>query len=266
MRTSSPSGTEVESRMTATSRNDTMAPANRAETSMTCPMWERSLVPIATTSPVETLRGRVPPRWTAWRPTSCTVRYAATSQLVTANRCRMIPVTAWTSPRASITAAYVSSAEPSLAATPRSMARPMTAGITAWQLIQTMPNAMPPARVRHWPLAIHHRKAPGELCTAVPGWSRGRRRTAPRYGAGDRSANRLLARPVSSVRVPQEASAKAIALAAPSGLIRSTIWPGFPSRCRLTSNAVAPPDSANAWASQRAGHTGSGIAAPAGRR
>ena len=29
---------------------------------MTCPMCERSLVPIATTSPVDTLRGRVPPR------------------------------------------------------------------------------------------------------------------------------------------------------------------------------------------------------------
>ena len=65
---------EVFSRITDTRRNDTIAPAKRAVTSMTFPMWERSLVPIATTSPVDTLRGRVPPRCTAWRPTSWTVR------------------------------------------------------------------------------------------------------------------------------------------------------------------------------------------------
>ncbi len=58
----------------------------------------RSLVPIATTSPVDTLRGRVPPRWTVCRPTSWTMRYAAVSQFVTAKRCRMIPLAAWTRP------------------------------------------------------------------------------------------------------------------------------------------------------------------------
>ena len=66
--------TEVCSRITETSRNDTMAPAKRAETSMTWPRWEMSLVPMATTSPVETLRGSVPPRCTVCRPTSWTVR------------------------------------------------------------------------------------------------------------------------------------------------------------------------------------------------
>ncbi len=60
--------------MTATSRKETIAPTNRADTSMTWPRWDRSLVPIATTSPVETLRGSVPPSCTAWRPTSWTVR------------------------------------------------------------------------------------------------------------------------------------------------------------------------------------------------
>ena len=103
--TSSPSGTDAFSRITATSRNDTIAPANRAETSMTLPMCERSVLPMAATSPVETLRGSVPPRWVAWRPTSCTVRYAAVSQLVTANRCRMMPVTAWTTPMPNISPA-----------------------------------------------------------------------------------------------------------------------------------------------------------------
>ena len=72
--TTRPSGTEGCSRITATSTNETIAPANRAETSMTWPRWDRSLVPIATTSPVVTLRGRVPPRCVVCRPTSCTVR------------------------------------------------------------------------------------------------------------------------------------------------------------------------------------------------
>ena len=182
--TSSPSGTEVASRIAATSTNETTAPANRAETSMTCPMLDRSLVPIATTSPVETLRGSVPPRCTVWRETSWTVRYAAVSQLVTANRCRMMPLTACTSPIASITPAYMSSAWPSLADTPRSIARPITAGITACALIQTMPQAIPSTRVCHWPLATHHRNRLGDLTSAVPGWSRGRRRTPPSLRSG----------------------------------------------------------------------------------
>ncbi len=79
-----------------------MAPAKRADTSITWPRWEMSLVPIVTTSPVDTFLDRVPPSSTVWRPTSCTVRYAATSQLVTANRWRMMPVTACTRPIASI--------------------------------------------------------------------------------------------------------------------------------------------------------------------
>ena len=49
------------------------------------------------------------------------------------------------------------------------MARPITAGITAWQLIQTMPKHMPPTSVCHCPRAIHQRNAPGELCAARPG-------------------------------------------------------------------------------------------------
>ncbi len=84
--TTSPSVTEVWSRITATSRKETMAPENRADTSITWPRWEMSLVPIVTTSPVETLRASVPPSSTVWRPTSCTVRYAAISQFVTAKR------------------------------------------------------------------------------------------------------------------------------------------------------------------------------------
>ena len=90
------------------------------------------------------------------------MRYAAISQLVTANRCRMIPLTAWTRPISSMIRAYFTSSLVSLAATPRSIARPITAGITACVLIQTMPKSIPMTRVRHWPLAIHHRNAPGD--------------------------------------------------------------------------------------------------------
>ena len=88
-------------------------------------------MPMDTTSPVATRRGRVAPRCVAWRVTSCTVRYAAVSQFVTANRCRMIPEPACKSPTPSMTAVMVSSARVSPVATPRSMAAPISAGMTA---------------------------------------------------------------------------------------------------------------------------------------
>ena len=88
--------------------------------------------------------------------------------------------------------AYWSSAWVSLAATPRSIARPITNGITAWLLIQTMPKNMPSSRVRHWPLAIHHRKRTADRWSAVPGWSRGSGRTRPRYGGGGCDFDRIM--------------------------------------------------------------------------
>ena len=72
--TTRPRDTDVLSRIADTSRKDTMAPLNRAVTSMSWPRCERSEVPIATTSPVDTFRDRAPPRCTECRPTSCTVR------------------------------------------------------------------------------------------------------------------------------------------------------------------------------------------------
>ena len=104
------------------------------------------------------------------------------SQLVTAKRCRMMPLPACTSPTPNSSAAHSSSAEVSRAATPRSIARPMIAGITAWALIHTTPNSMPMTRVRHCWRAIHHKNLPGDRWSGVPGWSRGRWRTVPRYG------------------------------------------------------------------------------------
>ena len=91
------------------------------------------------------------------------------SQFVTANRCRMIPLAAWTRPMPNSRPAYFSRASVSLAATPSSMARPITAGSTAWLLIQTMPKHIPPSSVCRWPLAIHHRKRTADRWSAVPG-------------------------------------------------------------------------------------------------
>ena len=105
-------------------------------------------MPIATTSPVATFFDRVAPRWVACRATSWTVRYAAVSQFVTANRCRMMPDTAPTTPIPSSTAAHSSSRDVSRPATPWSIALPITAGITAEEHIQMMPNVIPPSRVR----------------------------------------------------------------------------------------------------------------------
>ena len=78
--------TEVRSSRKATKTKEKRAPAARATMSIALPMCERSLVPIATTSPVATRFGSVAPRWTACRVTSCTTRYAAVSQFVTARR------------------------------------------------------------------------------------------------------------------------------------------------------------------------------------
>ncbi len=160
--TSSPSWTDVLSRIADTRRKDTIAPAKRAVTSITLPTWSRSLVPMAMTSPVLTLRGSEPPRRTVWRVTTWTTRYDAVSQLVTAKRCRMIPVKACRRPMANMTLAQNTSRSWSRAATPWSIARPSTAGSTAWQDIQMMPKAMPPRRVCHWPFASHHRNRRGD--------------------------------------------------------------------------------------------------------
>jgi hypothetical protein len=61
----------------------------------------------------------------------------------------MIPVAAWTSPISSRASAHLRSSPGSRSATPRSIARPITAGMTAWALIQTMPKSIPPVRVCH---------------------------------------------------------------------------------------------------------------------
>ena len=96
--TTSPSCTDVESRITATTTSEMTAPANRPSTSIADPKCSRSLAPMLTTSPVATRRCSVPPSSTALRVRICCTRYAAVSQFETAARCRRIPAIAPASP------------------------------------------------------------------------------------------------------------------------------------------------------------------------
>ncbi len=167
----------MRSRRNATKPNEKTAPAARATTSIALPMCERSLVPIATTSPVATRLGSVAPRRTDCRVTSWTTRYAAVSQFVTASRWRSSPEADWRRPMPSMSPASPSRVSGSFAATPRSIASPTTAGIAAWHAIHTTAMRIASSMVCHCPLASHHRNRPGERESGVPGWARGRRRT-----------------------------------------------------------------------------------------
>ena len=115
-----------------------------------------------------------------------TVRYAAVSQLVTANRCRMMPLTACSSPIASITPAYMSSARPSLADTPRSIATDH-GGHYGLRAHQTMPQAIPSTRVCHWPLATHHKNRLGGPHVRRSGMVEGKAAHCPQRRERDRS-------------------------------------------------------------------------------
>ena len=99
--------------------------------------------------------------------------------------------------------AHFSSSAESWSATPRSIARPRTNGITAWVLIQMMPKSMPSARVCHCPLASHHRYRPGDRWSAVPGWSRGSLRTRPTVRTSGKVSDRFSARSSSVGRAHQ---------------------------------------------------------------
>ena len=85
----------------------------------------------------------------------------------------MMPLAAWTSPIANIRPAYFTSSLESRAATPRSIARPITAGITACALIQAIPKSIPITRVRHCPFAIHHSSRPADRWSAIAGMVEG---------------------------------------------------------------------------------------------
>ncbi len=59
--TTSPRVVDVLSRISATTKKETTAPAPRPMTSIELPTWARSEDPIEMTSPVETWRGSVAP-------------------------------------------------------------------------------------------------------------------------------------------------------------------------------------------------------------
>ncbi len=135
----------------------TTDPVPRAVMSMPPPMCETSATPTLTTSPVASRLGRVAPRRVAWRLVTWIVRNAAPSQLTVENRCRITPAAAWIAPRASSTPDQRSRAPASPAATPASIARPMTAGVSACVAIHSTPQAMPPAIVGHCARAAQSR-------------------------------------------------------------------------------------------------------------
>jgi hypothetical protein len=138
--TTRPSGSDACSMITVTVASATTAPAPRAVMSMALPMWAISEVPTLTTSPVATRLGSVPPSRLACHAVTCTVRYEALSQLVTANRCRMMPAAAWVRPSASSASDHAASPDMSLPAS-ASTARPTAAGMSDCVTIQTIPSA-----------------------------------------------------------------------------------------------------------------------------
>ena len=169
----------------------------------------------------------------------------------------MIPLTACTSPISSRINDPSASCAESLAATPRSIARPITAGITAWSSSRRCRRTSRRRGCATGPFAIHHRNRPGDRWSAVPGWSRGSWRTAPTVR--ERGQERTL------FGVGQEAAAEA-PREADRGGGAGGVHP-YDDLARLAVEAKAdwnarrPAGSTNTWASQRAGWTGSSIRA-----
>jgi hypothetical protein len=104
----------------------------------------------ATTSPVESRPRTAGPARAAWCETTWASRNEARSQFHTANRCRITPATATTSPSPSSMAAHWASARLSCSTIPSSIARPIVNGISAWATIQRTPKPIPASRVPTW--------------------------------------------------------------------------------------------------------------------
>ncbi len=136
--------------MTETTTKLTIAPANRATTSKTSPIRQKSLAKLVTTSPAGIRRVSAGPARRTARSVTTAVRKDESSQLRTANQCRPFVVTALTTPRPMIAADQVTRARGSRATRPSSMALPMAAGTSAIESIHGTPKSTPPRRVRHW--------------------------------------------------------------------------------------------------------------------
>ena len=136
--TTRPSGTEVTSRMTVTATIATSEPVPRAVMSIAPPMWLMSAVPIATTSPVSSRRGSADPS-----------RFGLPDRHLDGAERRGQPVEdgepvpadpgdrLHDARRPSSTRLQNSRSPASRAVSPASIARPTTAGTSAWQSIQS---------------------------------------------------------------------------------------------------------------------------------
>ncbi len=82
----SPSTSDDDSMMTATTTYETMAPASRAVMSKAPPARMASFETVATTSPVDSRLRTAGPDRAAWCATTCASRNEAWSQFRTANR------------------------------------------------------------------------------------------------------------------------------------------------------------------------------------
>ncbi len=143
--------------ITATTMMATTDPLPRPQMSIAPPICITSETPMLTTSPAASRFGSAAPSWTALRTVTWTVRKAPPSQFSTELRCRTTPAAACITPRQNNMPVHNASAPPSRAVTPASMARPMTAGISAWATIQTIPVAAAATIPRGWLRATHHR-------------------------------------------------------------------------------------------------------------
>ncbi len=111
------------SRITATMRKDTTAPAARARDVDARPMWKTSVAVSAHHVAGGDPRGQRRRRGgQPCRIRTCSLRNVATSQLATANRWRSTPAAAWIRPSAQQDADHISSGAVSRAATPASIA------------------------------------------------------------------------------------------------------------------------------------------------
>ena len=128
---------------------------------------------VATTSPVECSFLIACPVRAAWCATTCAMRNEAWSQFETANRCRMTPATAVVAPSASRISAQIASARLSSSTIPSWIARPIAAGISACETIQTTPKNTPPRSVPSCCRPTQTRKRTGERVSGFPGSAKG---------------------------------------------------------------------------------------------
>ena len=171
--TTSPSTTELERRITATTTYETIAPAPRAVMSKAPPARRASFETVATTSPVETRARTAGPHRATWCETTWMSRNEARSQFCTARRWRITPANPTMIPSPSRRSAHRARAAASSSTTPSWIPRPIVYGIRAWATIQRIPNTMPRASEPSCCFATQTSSRAGVRAPGVPGSATG---------------------------------------------------------------------------------------------